>query len=56
MRIAPGARALAVSQDRVTEKTFLNAHGAGDGAPSSRSNEPDDIVAGLRPPGRAGRC
>jgi 5-(carboxyamino)imidazole ribonucleotide synthase len=26
--VAPGARALAVAQDRVKEKTFLNAHGA----------------------------
>ncbi len=26
--VAPGARALAVAQDRVDEKTFLNAHGA----------------------------
>jgi 5-(carboxyamino)imidazole ribonucleotide synthase len=26
--VAPGARALAVAQDRVEEKTFLNAHGA----------------------------
>lgn len=27
LAIAPGARALAVAQDRVDEKTFLNAHG-----------------------------
>ena len=25
--LAPPSRALAISQDRVTEKTFLNAHG-----------------------------
>jgi 5-(carboxyamino)imidazole ribonucleotide synthase len=28
VEVAPGARALAVAQDRVAEKTFLNAHGA----------------------------
>jgi 5-(carboxyamino)imidazole ribonucleotide synthase len=28
VEVAPGARALAVAQDRVEEKTFLNAHGA----------------------------
>jgi 5-(carboxyamino)imidazole ribonucleotide synthase len=28
IEVAPGARALAVAQDRVEEKTFLNAHGA----------------------------
>jgi 5-(carboxyamino)imidazole ribonucleotide synthase len=28
VEVAPGAQALAVAQDRVAEKTFLNAHGA----------------------------
>jgi 5-(carboxyamino)imidazole ribonucleotide synthase len=28
MDVAPGARALAIAQDRLEEKTFLNAHGA----------------------------
>lgn len=28
VEVAPGAKALAVAQDRVAEKTFLNAHGA----------------------------
>src|SRR5436305_106595 len=28
MDVAPGAMALAVAQDRLEEKTFLNAHGA----------------------------
>src|SRR4051812_15011116 len=28
MEVAPGAKALAIAQDRFEEKTFLNAHGA----------------------------
>jgi 5-(carboxyamino)imidazole ribonucleotide synthase len=45
--VAPGARALAVAQDRVAEKTFLN----GVGAPTvafAEINGPEDLKAALR--------
>ena len=47
VRIAPGAQALRVSQDRLIEKTFLNEHGAIT-VPFVEVNDADDIVEGLR--------
>jgi 5-(carboxyamino)imidazole ribonucleotide synthase len=46
VRIAPGARALRVSQDRLHEKSFLNDNGAPT-VPFVAVDGPDDIVAGL---------
>ena len=47
VRIAPGARALRVSQDRLVEKAFLNEHGAAT-VPFVAVDDPDDIAEGLR--------
>ncbi len=44
--VAPGARALAVAQDRLEEKTFLNAHGAPTVAFAAAST-PDEAVAAM---------
>ena len=43
VEVAPGERALAVAQDRVAEKTFLNAHGAPTVAFAAAST-PDEAV------------
>ena len=47
VRIAPGPQALRVSQDRLDEKTFLNAHDAPT-VPFVKVDGPADIVAGLQ--------
>lgn len=46
-RVAPGARALAVAQDRVDEKTFLNSVGATT-VDFAAVDSVDDLVAGLK--------
>ncbi|MGZ3377068.1 MAG: 5-(carboxyamino)imidazole ribonucleotide synthase, partial [Phenylobacterium sp.] len=52
VEVAPGARALAVAQDRFEEKTFLNAHGAATVAfaPASTPEEAVAAVARLGAP------
>jgi 5-(carboxyamino)imidazole ribonucleotide synthase len=52
VEVAPGARALAVAQDRVAEKTFLNAHGAPTVAfaEASTPKEAADAVAAIGAP------
>lgn len=45
-RVLPGAKSLSVSQDRMTEKTFLNAHGIPT-APFCEINSAADIPAAL---------
>ena len=45
-RVLPGAKSLSVSQDRLTEKTFLNDHGIPT-APFREINHLDDIVPAL---------
>ncbi len=46
IEVAPGARALAVAQDRFEEKTFLNAHGVPTVA-FAAANTPDEAVAAV---------
>jgi 5-(carboxyamino)imidazole ribonucleotide synthase len=46
VEVAPGARALAVAQDRFEEKTFLNAHGAPTVA-FAPANTPEEAVAAV---------
>ena len=46
VEVAPGARALAVAQDRFEEKTFLNAHGAPTVA-FAAANTPEEAVAAV---------
>jgi 5-(carboxyamino)imidazole ribonucleotide synthase len=46
VEVAPGARALAVAQDRFEEKTFLNAHGAPTVA-FAPAGTPDEAVAAV---------
>jgi 5-(carboxyamino)imidazole ribonucleotide synthase len=46
VEVAPGARALAVAQDRFEEKTFLNAHGAPTVA-FAPANSPEEAVAAV---------
>jgi 5-(carboxyamino)imidazole ribonucleotide synthase len=46
VEVAPGARALAVAQDRFEEKSFLNAHGAPTVA-FAPANTPEEAVAAV---------
>jgi 5-(carboxyamino)imidazole ribonucleotide synthase len=46
IEVAPGAQALAVAQDRVDEKTFLNAHGAPTVAFAAAAT-PDEAMAAV---------
>ncbi|MFN4025504.1 MAG: 5-(carboxyamino)imidazole ribonucleotide synthase [Hyphomonas sp.] len=52
-RVLPGAASLSVSQDRLTEKTFLNAHGIPT-APFREINAASDIPAALADLGGVG--
>ncbi|HEY0437758.1 MAG TPA: 5-(carboxyamino)imidazole ribonucleotide synthase, partial [Phenylobacterium sp.] len=48
LEVAPGARALAVAQDRLEEKTFLNAHGVSTVAFAAASNAEEAAQAVLQ--------
>lgn len=52
-RVLPGAKSLSVSQDRLTEKTFLNAHGIAT-APFREIETASDIPAALESLGGKG--